>query len=400
MTHARSPDIRALRSPLSLAAAHDRHPAWLIFAVVLLTTLVGLIVWSRFAVLEEVTTGSAQIVPSGRIQVIQSLEGGIVSAVKVKEGDVVQAGQALIVIDPTRAESSYNEMEKRRRSLLAAAARLRAEASAQPLQFPAEIAGDSELIRYETDTYRVRRQAVDQAVASLSASIALMRRELAITEPMSTRGLVPEVDVLRLRRQINEGQAAISERTNRYRADAGTELSKIEGELAQVSEVAAGRRDAVERTVLRAPMQGTVKNVQVTTIGGVVQPGAQVMEIVPFRDVLLVEAKIRPADVAFIRPGQDATVKLAAYNYLVYGSLEGKVENVSPDTLRDDRKSGEETFYRVLVSTGQSRLVHQDKPLTVMPGMTGSVDILTGHRTVFDYFLRPVMKIEEAFRER
>ncbi|MET0241741.1 MAG: HlyD family type I secretion periplasmic adaptor subunit [Sphingobium sp.] len=392
-------DTRALRSPLSLATIHDRHPAWLIFAVVLLATLVSLVIWSRFAVLEEVTTGSAQIVPSGKIQVIQSLEGGIVSAVKVREGDLVQAGQPLIVIDPTRVEFSYNEMENRRRSLIAAATRLRAEASAQPLHFPPEIAGDAQLVRYETDTYRVRRQAVDQAVAALSASIALMRRELAITEPMSTRGLVPEVDVLRLRRQINEAQAAISDRTNRYRAEASTELSKLEGELAQVSEVAAGRRDAVQRTVLRAPMRGTVKNVQVTTIGGVVQPGAQVMEIVPFRDVLLVEAKIRPADVAFIRPGQDATVKLAAYNYLVYGSLKGKVENISPDTLREDRKSGEETFYRVLVSTGRSQLVHQGMPLTIIPGMTGSVDILTGRRTVFDYFLRPVLKIEEAFRE-
>lgn len=393
-------DAKALRSPLSLATIHDRHPAWLIVSVLLLAILVTLIVWSRFAILEEVTTGTAQIVPSDKIQVIQSLEGGIVSAVKVREGDLVQAGQPLIVIDPTRAQTSYNEMENRRRSLIAAAARLRAEASARPLQFPPEIAGDAALVQYETDTYRVRRQAVDQATAAFSASIALMRRELAITEPMSARGLVPEVDVLRLRRQINEAQAAIADRTNRYRADAGTELAKVEGELAQVSEVAAGRRDAMERTVLRAPMRGTVKNVQVTTIGGVVQPGVPVMEIVPFKDELLVEARIRPADVAFIRPGQDATVKLAAYNYLVYGSLKGKVENISPDTLREDRKAGEETFYRVLVSTGQSRLVHQGQALPIMPGMTGNVDILTGRRTVFDYFLRPVLKIEEAFRER
>lgn len=393
-------ETSTLRSPLALARLQDRHPGWLIFSALLLALVLVLVVWSRFAVLEEVTTGSAQIVPSGKIQVIQSLEGGIVSAVKVKEGDLVAAGQPLVVIDPTRAESSFNEMERRRRSLLAASARLRAEASAQPLVFSPEIAGDAELVRYETETYRVRRQAVDQATAALGGSIALMRRELAITEPMSARGLVPEVEVLRLRRQINDAQMQIAERTNRYRADAGTELSKIEGELAQVSEVAAGRRDAVERTVLRAPMRGTVKNVQVTTIGGVVQPGAAVMEIVPFRDVLLVEAKVRPADVAFIRPGQEATVKLAAYNYLVYGALRGKVENISADTLREDRKSDEEAFYRVLVSTGRSTLVHNGKPLPIMPGMTGTVDVLTGRRTVFDYFLRPVLKIEEAFRER
>lgn len=393
----------SLRSPLALAKLRDRHSGWLVFSLVLLALVLSLVVWSRFAILEEVTTGQAQIVPSGKIQVIQSLEGGVVAAVNVHEGDLVKAGQALVVIDPGRAESSFNEVEKRRRSLIAAAARLRAEASAQPLRFPAEIAGDTELVRYETDTYRVRRTAVDQATAALASSIALMRRELAITEPMSARGLVPEVDVLRLRRQINDAQMQIAERTNRYRADAGTELSKVEGELAQVSEVASGRRDAVTRTVLRAPMQGTVKNVQVTTIGGVVQPGAAVLEIVPFRDVLLVEAKIRPSDVAFIRPGQKATVKLAPYNYLVYGALEGKVETISPDTLRDERRqggSGEETFYRVLVSTGRSSLVHQGKALPIIPGMTGTVDILTGRRTVFDYFLRPVLKVEEAFRER
>lgn len=390
----------SLRSPLALANLRDRHSAWLVFSLVLLGLVLSLLVWSRFAVLEEVTTGQAQIVPSGKVQVIQSLEGGIVSALNVHEGDVVKAGQPLVVIDPTRAESSYNEVEKRRRSLIAAAARLRAEASAQPLRFPPEIAGDAELVRYETETYRVRRAAVDQATSALSSSIALMRRELTITEPMSARGLVPEVDVLRLRRQINDAQMQIAERTNRYRADAGTELSKVEGELAQVSEVATGRRDALTRTVLRAPVQGTVKNVQITTVGGVVQPGAPVMEIVPLRDVLLVEAKIRPQDVAFIRPGQKATVKLAPYNYLVYGSLEGKVETISPDTLREERKAGDETFYRVLVSTGKSSLVHNGKVLPIIPGMTGTVDVLTGRRTVFDYFLRPVLKVEEAFRER
>jgi len=391
---------KALRSPLNLAEMRDRHPGWLIFSVVMLAMLTALLLWSKFAILEEVTTGSAQIVPSGKVQVIQSLEGGIVLAVKVHEGDIVEAGQPLVVIDPTRAESSYNEVDQRRRALIASRARLRAETSNLPLTFPPEISGDRELIRYETETYRVRRQAVDQAIAALSGSITLMQRELAITGPMAARGLVPEVDVLRLDRQINDARMQISERTNRYRADAGTELSKVESELAQVSEVATGRRDSVDRTILRAPLRGTVKNVQVTTVGGVVQPGASVLEIVPLRDVLLVEAKIRPADVAFIRPGQPATVKLAAYNYLVYGSLVGKVETISPDTLREDRRTDQDAFYRVLVSTGQSTLVHNGTVLPIIPGMTGSVDILTGRRTVFDYFLRPVLKVEEAFRER
>lgn len=392
--------VDTFRRPLSAALDQDRHPAWLWFAVSLLGLLVALIVWSRFAILEQVTSGPAEVIPSGRVQVLQNLEGGIVSALKVREGQIVERGQPLVVIDPTRAESSYLEMEKRRRGLLAAAARLRAEATGRPLSFPAAIARDAELVANERATFAVRRQAVDSAVAGLAASRALLRRELAITEPMAARGLVPEVDALRLRRQLNETEMQMAERLNRYRADAGTELAKVEAELAQVSEVAAGRRDMVERTVMRAPVRGTVKNIRATTVGGVVQPGGDIMEIVPLEDELLIEAKIRPSDVAFLRPGQKATVKLSAYDYLIYGSLNGIVETIAPDTTRETKAPNEEPFYRVLVRTDRAFLRHRGKDLPIIPGMTASVDILTGKRTVFDYFLRPVLKVDEAFRER
>jgi multidrug efflux pump subunit AcrA (membrane-fusion protein) len=392
--------VDAFRAPLSAAFDRDRHPAWLWFALTLLGLIVTLVIWSRFAVLEQVTSGPAQVIPSGRLQVVQNLEGGIVAALKVREGQVVERGQPLVVIDPTRAESAYNESEKRRRALIAAAARLRAEATGRGLAFPAEIAADGNLVAGERANFAVRAQAVNAAVSGLSASAALLRRELAITAPMAARGLVPEVDVLRLRRQINETELQIAERRNRYRADAGTELAKVEAELAQVSEIAAGRRDTVERTVMRAPVRGTVKNIQVTTVGGVVQPGADIMEIVPLEDDLLVEAKIRPADVAFLRPGLKATVKLTAYNPLIYGSLAGTVETIGPDTMRETKLPNEEPFYRVLVRTERAALLHRGQALPILPGMTATVDIAAGERTVFDYFLRPVLKVEEAFRER
>lgn len=390
----------AFRQPLVAARESDRHPAWLYFSLTLLGLLIALIIWSRFAILEQVTTGPGQVVPSGRLQVIQNLEGGIVSQLKVREGQIVERGEPLVTIDPTRAESSYFEMEKRRRGLLASAARLRAEATGRALAFPPEIAGDRELVANERATFAVRRQAVDQAISGLAASRALLRRELSITEPMAARGLVPEVDALRLRRQLNETEMQSSERLNRYRADAGTELAKVEAELAQVSEVAAGRRDMVERTIIRAPVRGTVKNIQVTTVGGVVQPGADIMEIVPLEDELLIEAKIRPSDVAFLRPGLKATVKLTAYDYLIYGSLAGTVENISPDTVREEKLPNVEPFYRVLVRTDRSYVRHAGKALPIIPGMTATVDVTTGRRTVFDFFLRPVLKVEEAFRER
>ena len=388
------------RSPVAAARVPDRAPAFAWFAGVLLVCLVVLIVWSRFAVIEEVTLGPAQVVPSGRLQVIQNLEGGIVSALKVREGQIVERGEALVVIDPTRAEASYFEMDKRKRALLAQAARLRAEATGNPLAFPAEIGGDTALVAGERATYTMRRRAIDQSVAGLRAGEALIRRELAITAPMAARGLVPEVEAIRLNRQLNETAMQISERVNRYRADAGTELARIEAELAQVSQVAAGRRDMVERTIIRAPLRGTIKNMRVTTVGGVVQPGADILEIVPLEDELLFEAKIRPADVAFLRPGLKTTVKLSAYDYLIYGALVGRVENISPDTMREAKLPGEEPFYRMLVRTRAPGLRHKGKWLPIMPGMTASVEVLTGHRTVFDYFLRPVMKVEEAFRER
>ena len=387
-------------SPVAAARVPDRAPAFAWFAGLLLACLIVAVIWSRFAVIEEVTLGPAQVVPSGRLQVIQNLEGGIVSALKVREGQIVERGEALVVIDPTRARASYFEMDKRRRALLAQAARLRAEATGEPLAFAAEIGSDTALVADERATYTMRRRAIDQSVAGLRASEALIRRELAITAPMAARGLVPEVEAIRLNRQLNDTAMQISERVNRYRADAGTELTKVEAELAQVSHVAAGRRDMVERTVIRAPLRGTVKNMRVTTVGGVVQPGADILEIVPLEDELLFEAKIRPADVAFLRPGLKTTVKLSAYNYLIYGALVGEVENISPDTMREGKLPGEEPFYRMLVRTRAPGLRHKGKWLPIMPGMTASVEVLTGHRTVFDYFLRPVMKVEEAFRER
>ncbi|SKB29858.1 HlyD family efflux transporter periplasmic adaptor subunit [Sphingopyxis flava] len=377
-----------------------RHRGWLWLALLLAALLSSLIIWSRFAVVEEVTIGQGQVVPSGRVQVVQSLEGGIVSSLKVREGQVVDAGQPLVIIDPTRAATSFNEVDNRRRALIAQAARLRAEATGLALSFPAEIRSDAELIRNERATYAARRQAVDEATSGLSQSLALMRRELSITSPMSERGLVPEVEVLRLRRQISDTQTQIADRINRYRADAGTELVRVESELAQVQEVTAGRRDAMERTVLRAPVRGTVKNMQVTTVGGVIQPGADVLDIVPLEDELLVEARIRPSDVAFLRPGLKATVKLGAYNYLVYGALAGRVESISPDTMRERGQPEQEPYYRVLIRTDNIALKHEGKTLPTIAGMTATVEILTGKRTIFDYFVRPVLKVEEAFRER
>ncbi len=368
--------------------------------ILLLACLAAALFWANTFKLEEITRGNAKIIPSSREQVIQSLEGGILSELLVKEGDIVTQGQPLLRIDPTKAKASYQEGQNKALALRATAARLRAEARGTPLQFTPDVKQLAELVKNETNTYQAKRQAVDQSIATIRRSKELIARELAMTEPMAAKGLVSEIELLRMRRQVNELELQIQERFNKYRADAANELNKVEAELSQTTEIVGARQDQVKRTTINAPLRGTVKNIRMNTIGGVVQPAQDIMEIVPLEDRLLVEAKIRPHDVAFLRPGLPATVKISAYDYSIYGGLEGEIEIISPDTLREERKTEDENYYRVLVRTKNSTLSNNGKELPIIPGMTASVEIRTGEKTVLDYILKPVLKAREALRER
>ena len=382
------------------AMVNDRQRGSLLLLLLILALLLAAGVWAYFSRLEEITRGDARIISSSREQVIQSLEGGILQEMLVREGDVVASGQPLLRIDETKARSSYQEGYSKAVGLKAAAARLRAEARGTKLLFPAEVLADAEIVKNETDTYNARRQALDQAVATAASSRALIAREISITEPMVNKGLVAETELLRLKRQFNDLQAQSQERVNKYRVDAANELSKVESELAQTQEILTARQDQVQRTVVTAPVRGTVKNIRMNTRGGVIQPGGDIMEIVPLEDKLLVEAKIRPHDVAFLRPGLPATVKITAYDYAIYGGLDGNVELISPDTLREEKKAEEESYYRVLVRTTNSTLTAGEQQLPIIPGMTASVEIRTGEKTVMDYILKPILKVREALRER
>lgn len=368
--------------------------------VLLLACLAAALYWANTFKLEEITRGNAKVIPSSREQVIQSLEGGILSELLVKEGDVVTQGQPLLRIDPTKAKASYQEGQNKALALRATASRLRAEARGTALQFSADVAQLHELVKNETSTYQAKRQALDQSMATIRRSKELIARELAMTEPMAAKGLVSEIELLRMRRQINELELQIQERSNKYRADAANELNKVDAELSQTTEVVGARQDQVKRTTINAPLRGTVKNIRMNTIGGVVQPAQDIMEIVPLEDRLLVEAKIRPTDVAFLHPGLHATVKISAYDYSIYGGLDGEIELISPDTLREERKTEDENYYRVVVRTTNSTLSNNGKELPIIPGMTASVEIRTGEKTVLDYILKPVLKAREALRER
>jgi adhesin transport system membrane fusion protein len=378
-------------------------PGTMIMLYLVAAVIVGGLVWAKFARVEEITQGQGKVVPVMREQIIQSLEGGILADMHVKEGDVVEKGQLLLNIDPKRADSSYSEGLSKLIGLEAKVARLRAESNGTPLVFPADVQKDPTVVLQETQAYKSRRQAVEDTVASLQRSYGLAMNEINMTEPLAARGLISETEVLRMKRSANELQSQIVDRRNKYRSDANDELSRLDLELSQTKENLVGRADVLQRTTLVAPVKGTIKDIKITTIGGVIQPGAQIMSIVPYADQLIVEARIQPKDVAFLHPGLPATVKISAYDFGIYGGLKGHVIDVSPDTLQDDKAVAgkpDSIYYRVQVLTDKSELVVAGKHLPIIPGMTGNVEIRTGEKTVLSYLLKPIFKSREAFRER
>lgn len=396
---------REFLSPLQ--DAHEREPAnaaaWAIY--LMLAALVAAVSWAALAKVDMITRGEARVVPVGREQVIASLEGGILRELKVREGEAVVAGQPLALLDPTRVEAQQNEGRLKRLAMLATVVRLQAEASGRALAFPESLAVVPQVTRSETDSYNARKRALNEAVASNQSNQRLLEREMAMASSLSAKGLMSEVEVMRLRRQVNDLNLSTQERINRFRQDASAELVRVQTELTMLGEQQVVRDDILKRTVLTSPVRGLVKNIRMNTLGGVVTAGAPVMEIVPVDDQVLVELRISPSDIGFIKLGQPVEIKLSAYDYTVYGSLHGQVDTVSPDALGDPNNpappgGGNATWYRALVRADASSLTKGGKPLTVLPGMVGTAEIRTGRRSVLSFILRPMMKAQEAFTER
>lgn len=412
-----------------------------------LAMLATFLVWAHFAVLDEVKRGSGKVVPARQIQVVQSLEGGIISELLVSEGTIVDAGQPLARIEDTSFASQFGEVRERQGAMAARVLRLEAETQGTPLQFPAALEQiNPRAVAAERNVYdaRVRklaqdvdviqqqetqkRREVDELRASetrFSETLKLLSREVEITRNLHNQRVVPEIEMLRVDRQatdmrgqlavvqatIVKTEAALQESQSRiagvrtsFVAQAEEDLAKSRGDLAVLDENIKYAQDKVRRTELKAPVRGIVNKLNVTTIGAVVQPAANLMEIVPIDDTLLVEGRIRPQDIAFIRPNHQAVVKLSAYDSSVYGSLHGKVERISADTIIDekgDKNERGETFYRVMVRTEKNHLGTTEHPLPVLPGMVATVEILTGAKSVLDYLVKPARMLrDEALRER
>ena len=400
--------------------------------------IVALIVWAGFAHVDEVTRGDGRVVPSRNLQVLQSLDGGIVEQILVHEGDKVEAGQLLLTIDPTRANSAVADSAAQGIALEARVARLRALAQGTTFLPPtpandqerALILGekqlyDSRVTELSTQVSIVRQQLSqhEQELAEMQArrtaaqrALELSTQELNQTRPLLATGAVSEVDILRLERdvtknkgdvdqgtaQIGRVQAAIQESTRKiqetelaFRNEAGRDLAEAAGKLNALNQGALGLADRVDKAQVKSPVRGRIQRLLANTVGGVVQPGKDIVEIVPLDDSLVLDARVQPRDIAFIHGGQKANVKFSAYDFSIYGGLDATVENISPDTVIDEKGNA---YYVVRVRT---RMASFDEKLPIIPGMTAEVDILTGRKTVLSYLLKPVLKVKSyALRER
>lgn len=402
------------------------------------------LIWAYFAEIDEITIGEGKVIPSSQVQVIQNLEGGIVADIPVKVGDLVSKGQIIMRLDPTRFSSSMSETQAKRESLLAKVARLEAEATGTAFKAPVDLIKtnpqlvDEERVLMETrqqelnTAMMVLRQQAEQRAQELSEkkanyqqlqeSHALVSQELKISKPMAAQGVMSAVEILRLERQLSDvkgqmdaarlaiprlEQAAAEARSKitasmaKFRSDAAADLNLARAELAGTSAVSLAAEDRLARTAVKSPVAGIIKQLKVTTVGGVIQPGMEVMEIVPLEDNLLVETKIRPSDVGFITPGQEATVKVTAYDFSIYGGLDARVENITADTITTEKGDKTESFYIVRVRTKSTTFSSTKKALPIMPGMVATVHIRTGKKTILNYLLKPIIKARyDSMRER
>ncbi len=418
------------------------------------------LIWAYFAELDEVTVGTGKIIPSSQVQIVQNLEGGILREIYIQEGDVVEKGQALMRIDDTKFRSDYREKEQNAFTLTSDIIRLNAEQqsvqvskdnsvpwqeqitinmveleyneeleqqhalqiSAEKARYRQAIAGINNQLLIMAQQIQQKEQElveVNSKIKHLQRAYGLVRKELSLTRPLAKEGVVSEVELIKLERDLNgtaselesarlsipKIEAAIKETVSKrretaleFRRKVLEQLDEAEGKMASLNEVQVGLKDRVSRTNVVSPVKGKVKTININTLGGVIKPGMDLVEIVPVEDTLLVEAKILPKDIAFLRPGLNAVVKLTAYDFAIYGGLSGTLEHISADTIMDEEGN---SFYLIRVRTELSSIGNGDSQLPIIPGMLASVDVMTGKKSVLDYLLKPILRAQQtALRER
>lgn len=367
--------------------------------------LVGLclatfVCWSWFAELDEVSTAPGRVVPSSQAQIIQSLQGGVLAELYVHENELVEPGQVLAQLDPTTTESSVEETAARYRAALASGARLTAEVNGGEPRFPTELEAYPDLIAAEMELFEARRRDLQEEIKFLDETIALTSHELAVNEKLTKQGAASNFEVIRLKKQLADLRLKRWDIESNYLVRAREELAKANADIASLSSVVRGRSDMLSRLTLKSPVRGVVQDIAVTTIGGVVPPNGRLMSIIPLDDQLIVEARVSPRDIAYIRPGQKANVKITAYDPAIFGDLDGEVKSISPDTMRDEANPNVQ-YYRVFIQTISDALENKaGEKFPIVPGMIAAVDIHTGSKTLFQYLVKPFNKAREALRER
>lgn len=380
----------------------QKSRGWFRYSLWILLILISIfIIWASIFELDEVTTGIGKVVPISREQIIQNIEPGVISEILVKEGDLVNIGQTLVKIDDVKLGSNLQETKTRIQSMRASAIRLRAEseglASLSSNQFK-DIGNEN--IKNEINTFYAKKRTLESNLIALNHSYKLNLEELKITEPLAAKGLVSDIEILKIKKNLEEIKGKINEIIEKNKSDAAAELSRIEAEIALNNATLVGKNDAFRKTIIKAPKKGIIKNIRVSTIGAFIQSGQDILEIVPVDEGLLIETRIRPVDIAFLRPGLHATVKISAYDSGIYGWLDAQIIQISPDTIRDDFKK-DDIYYKAMIKTNEAFIKSANGDLLpIIPGMQASVDIKTGHKTILSYLFKPVLKFREAFRER
>lgn len=432
--------------PQSYSLAPERPPrSWAMVVLIICAFLAVGATWASFAELDELARAQGKVIPAGKTQIIQSAEPGVVDEILVREGEQVKAGQLLVKLDDTNTSSSQGEVEAKVMALRAQVARLQDEVagdSAKTFDCPKEVAEKVQgVCDSETSLQLARRQTLQQGEQVLQARVEQRQRELNqamadkdrltqtadlaqqkldLLKPMVDKKLVSRTEYITAQQAVadakgqldatvqsiaksqaalQEAQLQVQQAELQFRQDAQTDLTGKLAELASAEETLRGASDRVSRTDIRSPVDGIVNSLAVNTVGGFVNAGEKLLDIVPVAEKLLIEARLQPSDVAFVLPGQPANIKFTAYDFSIFGGLKGKVQNVSADSIVDPNTR--EAYYVVLIETDASSLSYRGRDLPILPGMVSSVEILTGHKTVLQYLLKPINKArDEAFHER
>jgi adhesin transport system membrane fusion protein len=374
-----------------------RFVLWSVFLA-----LVSFFLWANFSEIDQITRAQGEVIPSSNVQLIQSKDGGVLEHLPVRVGEIVEQGQIVAQFETVNAEADYQEAKAQVAASSAAMSRLTAELfgtspvfSGLSLEFP-------NFVKSQKLLFERRQEAKDDEIKNIDAILALVREEILMNEPLLARGDVSKTEILRLQREEAELVAQRGKVSSEYFQSAQAEYNETEEEYERISQLLIQRKKQLQGTIIKAPVKGIVKSVRLTTIGGVIRPGEDVMEIVPIDDDLLIEAKVAPQDIGFLEIGLDVSVKIEAYDYTIYGDLDGVLSYISADTLDDDTQNGELPFYRVHIRTQGRRFSGRpDAELEILPGMTATVEVKTGKNTVLSYLLKPIIKtLKESMGER